>query len=209
MIPITDPRIEEYLFDLAPESDPHLLEMEAKARAMEFPIVDRLVGRLLYLLTRIKQPKLIVEMGSGFGYSAYWFARAISIIGKVVLIDNSADNIAYARRLFEETGFSARAEFRTGNAIDIGPEYDNIDMLFIDIDKYQYMDAIQAMLPRLSPTSLVIADNALWYGRVVEPDGDKDSEGIKQFNRFMFDRADFFSTLIPLRDGVLLSYRLN
>ena len=82
-------------------------------------------------------------------------------------------------------------------------------MLFIDIDKYQYMDAIQAMLPRLSPTSLVIADNTLWYGRVVEPDGDKDSEGMKQFNRFMFERADFFSTLIPLRDGVLLSYRLN
>lgn len=209
MIPITDPRIEEYLYDLAPESDPHLLEMEAKARQMEFPIVDRLVGRLLYLLTRIKQPKLVVEMGSGFGYSAYWFARAISISGKVVLIDSSADNISYARRLFDDTGLSGRAEFRTGNALQVGPEYDNIDILFLDIDKYQYLEAIEAMLGRLSPTSLVIADNSLWYGRVVEQEGDKDSEGIKRFNRFMFERTDFFSTIIPLRDGVLLSYRLT
>lgn len=209
MIPITDPRIEEYLLDLAPESDPHLLEMEARARQMEFPIVDRLVGRLLYLLTRIKQPKLVVEMGSGFGYSAYWFARAISISGKVALIDTSEENMEYARRLFDETGLSGRTETRTGNAIEVGREYDNIDILFIDIDKYQYLDAIRAMLPRLAPTSLVIADNTLWYGRVVEQDGDKDSEGIKQFNRFMFERTDFFSTILPLRDGVLLSYRLN
>ena len=209
MISITDPRIEEYLFDLAAESDPHLLEMEARARQMEFPIVDRLVGRLLYLLTRIKQPKLVVEMGSGFGYSAYWFARAISISGKVVLIDSSADNIDYARRLFDDTGLGGRTEFRTGNALEVGPEYDNIDILFLDIDKYQYLDAIEAMLPKLNPTSLIIADNSLWYGRVVEEDGDKDSEGIKRFNQFMFERTDFFSTLIPLRDGVLLSYRLN
>lgn len=209
MLRITEPRIEEYLMDLAPETDPHVLAMEAKARQMEFPIVDRLVGRLLYLLTRIKQPKLVVELGSGFGYSAYWFARAISISGKVVLTDLSEQNISYARQMLEECGLSGRTEARLGNAIEIGQEYDNIDILFIDIDKYQYPEAIQAMLPQLAPTSLVIADNTLWHGRVVEDDGDKDSDGIKRFNEFMFSRTDFFSSIIPLRDGVMLAYRLN
>ncbi|SNB46753.1 O-methyltransferase [Geobacter sp. DSM 9736] len=209
MITITDPRIEEYLMGLVPENDPHLLDMEKRAREMQFPIVDRLVGRLLYMLTRIRQPKLVVELGSGFGYSAYWFARAISISGKVVLIDSAEQNVSYARRLFEETGLTGRTELRHGDALRIGPEYEEIDILFIDIDKYQYPHAIEAMLPRLAPGSLVIADNALWHGRVVEPDGDKESEGIRRFNDFMFSRTDFFTTLLPLRDGVLLAYRLN
>lgn len=209
MAPITEPRIEEYLWSLAPEADPHVLAMEEKARQMGFPIVDRLVGRLLYLLTRIRQPKLIVELGSGFGYSAYWFARAISINGKVVLTDLSEENIAYAKDMLEDCGLSGRTEARVGNAIELGQEYKEIDLLFIDIDKYQYLQAIQAMLPQLARGALVIADNALWHGRVVEGDIDKDSAGIRRFNEFMFSRTDFFTSLVPLRDGVLLAYRLT
>ena len=93
MIEITDPRIDSYLMEIAPEADEFISEMEAKAKATDFPIVDRLVGRLLYLLTRLKQPMLIVEMGSGFGYSSYWFAKALSIRGKLVLIDEEEANI--------------------------------------------------------------------------------------------------------------------
>lgn len=208
MITITDPRIEEYLLRFQQENDPRLLEMERMAKERQFPIVDRLVGRLLYLVTRLKQPRLVVELGSGFGYSAYWFARAISISGKVVLTDLSEENIAYARRVFTEKGIAERAEFRVGNALEIGKEYRDIDILFIDLDKYQYLEAIEAMLPRLSVNALVIADNTLWHGRVVEDDGAKESEGVRRFNEFMFGRQDFFTTLVPLRDGVLLAYRL-
>lgn len=212
-MPITDPRIEDYLMQLAGEDDPHLLEMEKMAREMGFPIVDRLVGRLFGLLTRLKQPRLIVELGSGFGYSAYWFARALGQIsektGTVVLTDYAERNIAHARRLFEATGLADRAEFRVGNALEIGKEYQDIDLLFIDIDKYQYPEAIEAMLPLLNSNALVIADNALWSGRVLEPEPDKDAEGIRQFNQFMFCHQDFFTTLVPLRDGVLLAYKLS
>jgi len=209
MITITDSRIEEYLLKLQPEYDPHLREMEKMAQDRQFPIVDRLVGRFLYLVTRLKQPRLVVEMGSGFGYSAYWFARAISINCKVVLIEYAEENIEYARRLFAEKGFAARAEFRVGNALEIGREYRDIDILFIDIDKFQYPDAIEAMLPNLSPDALVIADNSLWHGRVVENNGDKESDGVRRFNEFIFSRNDFFTTIIPLRDGILLAYRLK
>ena len=208
MITITEPRIEEYLLKFQQENDPNLQEMERMAKERQFPIVDRLVGRFLYLITRLKQPRLVVELGSGFGYSAYWFARAISISGKVVLTDYAEQNIAYARKVFAQGGFDERAEFRVGNALEIGREYRDIDILFIDIDKYQYPEAIEAMLPHLSSNALVIADNTLWYGRVVEDDGTRDSAGVRRFNEFMFSQRDFFTTIVPLRDGVLLAYRL-
>ena len=209
MIPITDPRIEEYLMGLAPEEEPALLEMERRAKELAFPIVDRLVGRLLYLLTRLKQPRLVVELGSGFGYSAWWFARAISITGKVVMTDYSPTNIAYAKEMFQESGLIDRMEFRVGDALEIGREYRDIDILFIDLDKHQYREAVEAMIPRLAPHALVIADNALWYGRVAEGEDDPETRGIREFNDFMTGRKDFFTTILPLRDGVMVSYRLS
>jgi len=209
MIPITDPRIEEYLLGLAPEEDPRLLQMERRAKELEFPIVDRLVGRLLYLLTRLGQPRLVVELGSGFGYSAWWFARAISITGKVVMTDYSPTNIAYAKEMFQESGLIDRLEFRVGNALEIGREYRDIDLLFIDLDKHQYREAMEAMIPHLAPHALVIADNTLWHGRVVAGEDDPETRGIREFNTFMADRKDFFTTFLPLRDGVMVSYRLS
>src|SRR6516165_9541697 len=157
MITITDPRIESYLMNMAHEEDPHFAAMEEKAEETGLPIVGRMVGRFLYLLTRLKQPALIVELGSGFGYSGYWFARALSLRGKVVLTDYSEENIAYARRVLSETGLAERAECRVGDALQIGREYENVDILFIDIDKHQYMEAIEAMLPRLAKNALVVA----------------------------------------------------
>ncbi len=210
MITITDPRIEAYLMKMVPEQDPHLAAMEEKAKETGLPIVGRLVGRFLYLITRLKQPKLVVELGSGFGYSSYWFARALGNGCKVVLTDYSGENIAYARRVFGETGLSDRAEFRAGDALTIGREYGDIDLLFIDIDKYQYPEAIEVMLPRLAGNALVIADNALWHGTVAEESPQyEDSEAIRRFNEFMFSCAEFFTTVVPLRDGVLLAYRVR
>ncbi|MBT1074951.1 O-methyltransferase [Geobacter grbiciae] len=209
MIPITDPRIEEYLMGLAPEDNPSLLAMESRAKALGFPIVDRLVGRFLYILTRLKQPRLVVELGSGFGYSAWWFARAISITGKVVMTDYSPTNIAYAKEKFQESGLIDRLEFRVGDALEIGREYHDIDILFIDLDKHQYREAMEAMIPHLAPHALVIADNVLWYGKVVEGEDDPETRGIRDFNDFMTGRKDFFTSILPLRDGVMVAYRLS
>jgi caffeoyl-CoA O-methyltransferase len=210
MITITDPRIESYLTSMVSDEDPLLTALEAKAEKTGLPIVGPLVGRLFYLITCLKRPKLIVELGSGFGYSAYWFARALKDKGKVVLTDYSQENITYAERLFHEAGLSGLAEFRVGDALHIGEGYENIDILFIDIDKYQYPKAIERMLPRLSENALVIADNALWHGTVAEEDPKfKDSGAVRRFNELMFGHKDFFTTIVPLRDGVLLAYKMR
>jgi predicted O-methyltransferase YrrM len=207
MAPITDPEIERYLMTLSVEEDRHLLEMEKIAKEKNFPIVDRMVGRLLFVLTKLRKPNLVVELGSGFGYSAFWFSRALER-GKVVLTEYNKENIEYAKRTFREAGFIRKAEFRTGNAIAIAQEYKHIDILFIDIDKHQYLKAVKTLLPNLNRNALVIADNSLWYGRVIGRKRDRDTLGIKRFNEFMFASSDFFTTILPLRDGVLVAYKL-
>lgn len=208
MIPVTDPRIEKYLLSLLPDDDPLLREMERIAREKGFPIIDRLVGRFISLLVRIKKPQLVVELGSGFGYSAYWFARAMNR-GKVVLIDYDESNIDYARGIFEGSALAPQAEFHVGDALIVGQQYHDIDILFIDIDKYQYLDAVAAMKPHLAKDALVIADNTLWYGKVADRENDLDTMGIRAFNQQMFRDRDFFSTIIPLRDGVLVSQKIG
>src|SRR4030067_562099 len=206
MITITDPKINDYLMSLSREDDRHILEMERIARENGFPIVERLVGRLLFMLTKLKDPRLIVELGSGFGYSAYWFARALNK-GRVVLTDYSAENMEYAKNLLRETGLIRKAEFRVGNALEIAGEYKDIDILFIDIDKHQYLDAVRALIPNLNRNALIIADNTLWYGRVTEKTREKKTLGIKRFNKYLFEHRDFMTVIVPLRDGVLIAYK--
>jgi predicted O-methyltransferase YrrM len=208
MIPVTDSRINEYMMKLAKEDDPHLLEMEKIAKEKDFPIVGSLVGRLIFTLTRLHTPRLVVELGSGFGYSAYWFAKAMRR-GTIVLTDYRDDHIQYAKELFVRTGLRTKAEFRVGDAVKIAKEYREIDILFIDIDKHQYLHAIQSLLPNLKRHALVIADNSLWYGKVAERSRDRATVGIKRFNKFLFSRKDFMTTILPLRDGVLLAYKIS
>jgi len=208
MAPITDPKINDYLMKLSVEEDRLVLDMEKEAKKRDFPIVDRLVGRLLYVLTKLKKPQLVVELGSGYGYSAYWFARALGR-GKIVLTDNDENNIRQAQKTFLEAGLARKAEFRAGNAIDIAMQYTKIDILFIDIDKHQYPGAVKKLLPNLNKNCLIIADNTLWYGKVTGRRRDRETQGIKEFNQYMFSNSDFFTTIVPLRDGVLLAYKVR
>jgi len=203
-----DPKINEYLMKLAREDDKYILEMERTASEKNFPIVERLVGRLLFVLTKLKRPKLIVELGSGFGYSAYWFAKALQN-GKIVLTDYRKENIQNAERLFLETGLIRKAVFRVGEAMDIAKEYKDIDILFIDIEKHQYLEAIQTLLPNLNRNALIIADNSLWYGKVAKNIRDRETLGIKKFNKYLFESQDFITMILPLRDGVLIAYKLS
>ncbi len=208
MFAITNPRIEKYLKNLSSEKDPLLLAMERMGHRQDFPIVDRLVGRLLYLLTRLKDPKLVVELGSGFGYSAYWFARALNR-GKVILTEYDGKNIDLAKKTFMQAGLTQRAVFHVGDAIAIAKRYKEIDILFIDIDKHQYLQAIKTLLPNLRRNALIIADNTLWYGRVAGKRKDRETQGIQAFNAYLFSHDDFFTTIVPLRDGVLLAQKIR
>ncbi len=203
---ITNPQIENYLNSLLKDEDPVLKEMEDLGHKLNFPIVDKLVGRFLYLITKLKNPKLIVEVGSGFGYSAYWFAKALDS-GKVVLTEYKKQNLELAKSFFDKGNLLDKAEFRSGDGIEIASEYKEIDILFLDLEKRRYKEAVETLLPNLNSNALIIADNVLWHGKVAEKNIDRQTEAIKEFNDYMFNLSEFFSVIIPLRDGVLISYK--
>ncbi len=202
---ITSPEIEEYIYRLSVPEDSIILEMEKLGHKTGFPIVDRIVGRFLFLITKLKNPGLIVEIGSGFGYSAYWFTKALSN-GKVVLTDFSKENIELAKKFFEKGNLIDRAEFHVGDGMEIAQEIKGIDILFLDHQKTKYLEAVKKLEGNLNDGALVIADNTLWHGKVVEENPDRQTKAILEFNKYMFNNERFFSSLIPVRDGVLLSY---
>ncbi len=199
---LINPKLEEYLKNLSVEDDPVVLEMEKYAKEKDFPIIGREGGRILSLLTRLKNPQLIVEIGSGFGYSAYWFAKGLKK-GKIVLIDYQERNINLAREFFSKAGLLDKAEFRVGDAIEIGQEYKDIDILFLDLEKIRYMEAIKTLEKNLSPDGVVIADNVLFQGKVIFEPVNKKAQILNLFNRYMFEK--YFSVILPIRDGILVA----
>ena len=201
---LVNPKFEEYLENLSIEEDPIVLEMEKYAEKKDFPIIGREGGRLLYLLTKLKNPRLVVEIGSGFGYSAYWFAKGLKK-GKVVLIDYQEKNINLAKEFFTKAKLLDKAEFRIGDAIEIGQEYKNIDILFLDLEKVKYMEAIKVLEENLSPDGMVIADNVLFQGKVLFEPENKKAKILNQFNKYMFE--NYFSVILPIRDGILVGIR--
>ena len=103
-----------------------------------------------------------------------------------------------------------KVRFLVGNAMElIESVKDTFDIVFIDIDKENYPTAYEKAKKKLKPGGLLIADNALWWGRVLDKKGDSATEGIKKFNQLMAADKDFFQTLLPIRDGVSVSYKLK
>lgn len=208
---ITDPNINRYIQTLTENLDfdnDILQQMEQFAIEKNFPIVGRQVGVLLYILTKIKKPKMVVEMGSGYGYSGYWFAKALEDDGKVILTDFQKNNIDMAKNYFEKAGILKRAIFRVGDAIDIAKEYENIDILFMDLEKAKYLEAIKSVKDRVRKNGMVIADNVLQRGQVVKESTDKKTNVIKEFNEYMFKSKEFVSQIVPVRDGVLIAVKV-
>ncbi len=205
---ITNPDIEKYLYSLSIDEDPVLLEMEQYGHSLNFPIVDKLVGKLLYILTKIKKPKLVVELGSGFGYSAYWFAKALENGGKVVLNEYKEENIKLAQKFFKKANLLDKAVFEIGDAVENAQKYKDIDILFLDHEKSRYLEAVKTLEKNLSEEALIIADNVLWHGKVIEKEPDNKTKKIMEFNEYMFKSGKYFSSIIPLRDGVLIALKL-
>jgi len=202
---ITNPQVEEYIKSLPFEEDTVLKEMEEFGKKTNFPIVGNLVGRFLYIITKIKKPSLVVEVGSGFGYSAYWFAKAIDK-GKVVLTDYREENINMAKQFFEKGKLTEKAEFYIGDGIEIAKNFKNIDILFLDLEKSRYLEAVKSLKENISKEGLIIADNVLWHGNVIKENVDKKTDAIKKFNEYMF--LNYFSAILPVRDGLLLALNI-
>jgi len=151
---------------VGPERDAVIRGMETQVDQEGFPAVGTEVGGWLHFLTRLVGAKRVFEFGSGFGYSAYWFVRALPEDGMVVLTEIDADELDQARAYFDQGGFSDRAQFEEGDATEIAERYDGpFDIVLIDNEDTRYIEAFKTIRGKLRPGSLVIADNTI----VAEP----------------------------------------
>ena len=206
---IVHANIVEYPLNVTPERDDILQDMEEYALARNFPIIGPLVGRLLYLLTKATQANRILELGSGFGYSAYWFAKALGKEGEVICTDNDPHNSEHAQEYFHRGKIKHKITFKVGDALKLIDEIDGqFDIIFNDVDKHQYPKAYRKAIPLLRKGGLLISDNVLWSGKVVGRHPDTDTAGILTYNRLIYSSKELFTTIIPLRDGVSISIKL-
>ena len=202
---------------VGPEPDEIIEEMDRQANDEGFPTVGPEIGGWLSVLARITSADRIFEFGSGFGYSAYWFARGMDG-GAVVLTEIDADELDEARAYFDRGSPGVDAHFEHGDAIEIVEEYDGpFDIVLIDNEKERYVEALQAVEESLEPGSLVLADNAVTAGVIdrddviglvageAVPDATDASRGTAAYLRYVRDHDCLETALLPLGQGVAVS----
>lgn len=200
--------VDKYLFGLLPPRDAVLVRMEAHAVENGFPFIGALVGELLELLAKTVQARRVFELGSGFGFSALHFARALPDTGKVICTDGDPHNARLAAGFFRDAGLEHKLGFHVGDAVSILQQTDGpFDIILMDIDKEGYPDAFRAAWPRVRTGGLFIADNLLWQGRVLGDDDAPSTRGVREFTSLLYATPDAQTSILPLRDGVSVTLK--
>ena len=208
---LIDPQVGAYLDQLVPPRDALTTTMEEEAVKSRFPIIGPASGHLCYLLTRLTGARRVFELGSGFGYSTRWFARGVKENGGGVVhhVVWDEDLSRRARAYLSTVGLADQVEFHVGEAVAaLRDSEGGFDVIFNDIDKQGYPEALGVIAEKLRPGGLLIADNLLWSGRIFDAnDRSPATEGIRTFTRRVTEDGGWISSVIPIRDGVLIARR--
>lgn len=219
MDPTVPDRVARFATAVGPEPDDVIREMDAHAEERGFPNVGPAVGGWLSLLVRMTGATSVFEFGSGFGYSAYWFARELPSDGEVVLTDLDSDNLEQAREYLDRGGYLDRATIEEGDAIETVTQYDGpFDVVLIDNEKHRYREAFEAVREKVPSGGLVVADNAMTAGSIefdalaelvdgADVDTNEGTHGIAAYLQAVEADDDFETTLLPLGEGVAVSHK--
>lgn len=162
-------------------------------------------GRFLSMISKMIRPGAILEIGTYTGYSAICLAEGLPAGGKLITIDINEELEGRVRKYFEESAYASQIDFRIGNALKIIPELkETFDLVFIDADKENYSNYFDLVLDKVTPGGIILADNVLWSGKVTEPNPDKDTQAILDFNAKVQRDARVENILLSLRDGVMM-----
>lgn len=205
------PEVRRYLDDLVPARPAELAAMEEHARRTGFPIVGPASGQLCYQVTRMIGARSVFELGSGFGYSTAWFARAVRENGggTVHHVVWDAELSARARRHLAALGYQDIVRYHVGEAVAALSEAEGpYDVIFNDIDKRLYPDSLPVIERKLRPGGVLIIDNMLWSGRIFDDaDRSADTEGVRRFTALITADRGWTVSLAPIRDGLIVAYR--
>lgn len=201
--------VDDYLYAMLPKRDDVLAEMEQYATEHNIPIVGPAVARVLQQLALMINAHTIFELGSAIGYSTIWWAQAVGENGRVIYTDGDTKNAARASGYFARAGVANRITLHTGDALEfLSEQKEEFDIIFNDVDKDDYPRVLRLIAPRLRKGGLFITDNVLWSGRVAEKNPtDARTKAILEFNRKLSDAMEFYTTILPIRDGLAVAWK--
>ncbi len=208
---LTYTQVQEYLQGLAHERPEEMIQMEAYAKEHRFPIIGPVCGYLCYQVAHMIGAKKVYELGSGYGYSTAWFAKAVQENGGGVVHHVVWDEelSRMAKEHLANLGYGELVEYSVSEATEAleqtpGP----FDLVFCDIDKHGYPAALPVMKEKLRSGGVMLVDNMLIQGRIFDDKDDTENvAGVREFTRMVNADPDWISTIIPIRDGLLLAWK--
>lgn len=205
------PSVQDYITSLVPPREAELMAMEAYAEEHDFPIIGPACGYYCYQLARMIKAKSVFELGSGYGYSTAWFARAVrdnggGIVHHTVWEEELSER---ARRHLVKLGSADLVHFHVSEAVEALKQCEGpFDIIFNDIDKEAYPASLPVIKEKLRSGGLLIIDNMLWHGRIFDPDDRSPATlGVHEFTNQITNDPDWIFTLAPMRDGMIVAYK--
>jgi predicted O-methyltransferase YrrM len=208
---LISPQVSKYLESLVPPREPEMAEMEAVAASTNFPIIGPASGQLCYLVARMLGARRIFELGSGFGYSTAWFAKAVveNGGGEVFHVVWDADLSQRAQKHLSTLGYGDVVTYRVGEAVQTLRETSGpFDVIFNDINKEGYPASLEVIEEKLRPGGILLVDNMLWHGRVFDSsDQSPATQGVRELARLITGSPVWIQSLVPIRDGVMMAMK--
>jgi len=210
-----DKVIDQYLLSHIEEESPLLARLYRQTQVMMVNgrmCSGHLQGSLLTLLSKLVRPSKVLEIGTYTGYSALCLANGLSDNGILHTIEINDELELLAASFFEESGMRDRIIQHIGDADDIIPQLDGkFDLVFIDADKRKYLSNYKLLFPKVALGGVIIADNTLWAGKVVQKVAENDEQtiGIMQFNDFVKTDPRVETFMIPIRDGMTVLRKIS
>jgi len=182
-----------------------------ETQAMPQMLVGKLQGSLLRFLVGLARAKRILEIGTFTGYSALAMAENLPEDGELITIDINPETTRLAQSFWDKTPVGKKIHAKTGSALAVLPQLvGTFDLVFIDADKTSYLKYLQAALDKLSPNGLIVADNCLWSGRVLDPEQtEADTMALREFNLWVSQNQKLEKILLPIRDGLFLIKKIS
>jgi len=169
-----------------------------------------LQGRILSMFSKLITPENILEIGTYTGYSALCLAEGLQPNGTLHTLDINEEYTSVAKRYFKKSNFSKKIQQHIGKALDIIPTLNcNFQLAFIDADKENYTNYFDAIIDKIDVGGLIIADNVLWSGKVIHEKKDEETKALDKYNKKIINSEKVESVLLPIRDGLMISRKIQ